>query len=813
MEQVTSASGAALPKWLEFNSNTNTLQGLPVAGEGGVYLLSITASGGIHAQQTPGAAANFTIHVQDSSLSLEESLNHMPNSYQCGQEVAITSAELILSTGAASLDVQGRLHLVQTMAEYLRLDPSLLSLLPFPAPAPRGSQGPTLLAEHLEHTGNHHTGLSWPVRCGAFAALREFIQVLQRNAESQLLSELLGCGIAGWRILRTGEEGRKAPRGQRRRLMITPTPTVTPLRITPTAAGGAPRPWAFPVPSPLLTPLVAPPAQSLSPFCGESATTASYKMQNNIHLAWQESSVTSETHLGRDVTTNPPVSMMFAGSNSPDLSPSLIPETRFLFTELEVLPTRASGASLLLEQLEPHMPETDLYFLSSKSEIPTYHLLQDITADTDQISRPNTLHEQLHSSAKAFPPKTHFRGFLREAMSVSEVPDYSDKAKSHFPDLQMLPCASLSPETLGPEASPSFPGMLTSTVTSEAASVSHSGTEEFHSDKDLGTTGVLPNVTKPTLESHKTSDIKPDAVEVLLMTLFNATSHQPSSTPGGLTAWESFTIELMKPTSIPCHLYTIRTRNSYYSFLRERTRVSLFLEKLSLYLNSSSPQDLVVATLQPSSTIISWYNRSLCARSNGSAWCARDEIQGALEKLQVPGGHISPRFVQAMLPEYKVDVIFSISYSDLCSATMRPFHGAPSSAVPVLETMNSNTTRESPPVLLSSLCATVGVVLGILLCWLWKCARIPASQCVLFQRSSQLSCAGVELDVLKPRKAPVHECRASAPAPPLIPLTSQNQHPRAIPVPHTTPPCQPPKYQLPPWYGQAVTTHHSQGNK
>lgn len=83
MQQVTLASGADLPKWLEFNPETNMLQGLPMAGEGGVYLLSLAASGGVPAQETPRAAGNFTIHVQDSSSSLEmQNLKTMLNSYQ-----------------------------------------------------------------------------------------------------------------------------------------------------------------------------------------------------------------------------------------------------------------------------------------------------------------------------------------------------------------------------------------------------------------------------------------------------------------------------------------------------------------------------------------------------------------------------------------------------------------------------------------------------------------------------------------------------------------------------------------------------------
>lgn len=559
------------------------------------------------------------------------------------------------------------------MAEYLHLDSSLLTLLQYAESAHRGLQSMTVLVEdtgHIDFTVNHYVGLSWPVKCGAFVMLHEFIQVLQHNIDSYHLSELLGYEIAGWRILRRGDYERKSPGQQRRRLMITPTPTLKPITITQRlATGDASRPLSSAVPSRLLTQLVITSTQGLSSFCEESVTTASYKMQNNIHLTIsQESLVTSEMDSVWDMPAKPPVSVMFADSNFPDLSPSLITKTALLFTELEVWPTRASDTSLLLEQLETYMPETDSYFLYSKTEVSTYRFLQDITSDRDQLSRPmytwviNTLHEQPHSSAEVFPSKREFHVFLPEAASVSEMPDYSEEAKSYFPELEMLSSASFSPEGLpsllpkasvrtttlsdvtfpiddtfplvlassslsqvfakdyellfkpfmtisqpsgfpfavtqreaqtlnlklnfSPKASACFSSMLYSTFPSKAeasyepslitlshpnttpvltlpvdfssfdiselsrppnrlhsysgsnlrteiqsASILSSSTKELQPDRDLGT-WILSNTTKPTLESHKISDIKPDAVEVPLVTLFNASSHTSSSIPG-----------------------------------------------------------------------------------------------------------------------------------------------------------------------------------------------------------------------------------------------------------------------------------------
>ncbi|XP_021247810.1 dystroglycan-like [Numida meleagris] len=1087
--KVTLASGANLPRWLDFNPNTNMLQGLPMTGESGAYLLSITPSGITCTQR---AAVKFTIHVQDSVLFLdtENSLNHIPNRHQCGKEVPVTSAEIILSTGAKTLEAQERLYIVYTVAEYLHLNSSLVTLLQYTDMVHRNLQNLTVLARdtsHIDFTVNRYVGLSWPIKCGELAVLHEFIQVLQRNIDSHHLSQLLGYEISGWRILRRGSYKRKSPRQQRRKLMITPTPTMKVIRITQRPAAVAPHPLFSAVPSHLLLQLAVSSTQSLYK---ESIATPSYKLQNNIHLVSQESLVTLKLDSAWDMPTHDPtVVVMFGDTSSPDLSPSLVPKSMLLFTELEVLPTRAPGMSLLLWQPETHVPQTDSCFHSRKTEVYGSHLLQDITSNTDLFSRPiytlmiNTLHERLHALAEALSSKTELHVFLPQVMSTPEMPDYSDKAKSHFPKSEMLSSASPSPErflSLSPNtlltatassdftfptncvftsssasSSPSqelahgheqlskssvtmpsssglpfiegkstvssviqseaqnlypklnvrtgisacfssflyspFPGEAEISYESSLLILSHPdstpvlsltppnihstyggsmlktkmqsasilSTKELHSGRDLGTGMILPNITEPTLESHKISDVIGDATEVPLVTLFTATSrlfssvpeliqtlppsHQDASTlqfptdetlqstesiwilppssisqelqnktpgqtntspkvihsiqfitatigclfsfpvsantfydeedgnstqlslqlipsdgspvgseswlqfnvsqqimhgypldidfqyspqefvlsatdSGGLTVWQSFTIELLKPTHVPCHFYTIRIKNSYYSFLRERKRIRLFLEKLSLYLNSTNPKDIVVTTLKPGSTLISWYNSSLCTSANRPfSWCAKEEIQEALNKLRVPDGYVSPRFIQAMLPEYKIDVIFNISYSDNCFPTTKPFGGSFNSTVPTLQGWSDSNIIKPPSALLSSLCVTVGLILlALVYCSCKYYSKIPESKFMTSQSNSQLSHADVAMDVLQPRKVPVHECGGS-PSPPLWPppflsLTSPEQNSRSVRLSHIIPSSQPPKYQFPPRYQEGTTIQVDQGS-
>ncbi|XP_031411104.1 uncharacterized protein LOC116216179 [Meleagris gallopavo] len=639
------------------------LQGLPMTGESGEYLLSITASGRKCAQ---AAAVKLTIHVQDSILFLdtENSLNHIPNSHQCGKEVPITSAEIILSTGAKTLEARERLYIVYTIAEYLHLDSSLVTLLQYTDVVHRNLQNLTVLARatsHIDFTVNRYVGLNWPVKCGELAVLHEFVQVLQHNIDSQHLSQLLGYEISGWRILRRGSYKKKPPRQQRRQLMITPTPTLKVTRITQRPAALAPRPLFSAVPSRLLLQLAVSPTQSLY----KDSITTSYQLQNNIHPVSQESLVTLKMDSALDMpTNNPRVVVMFGDTSSSDLSPSLVPKSMLLFTEQKALPTRAPGMSLLLQQPEPHMSQTDLYFHFSKTEVYGSHLLKDITSNTDLLPRStyplmiNTLHEQPHTLTEALSSKTERHVFLPQEISTSEMPDYSDKAKSHFPKSEMLSCASLSLErlqSLSPNtlliatassdftfpinyifppspanSSPSqelahghellskssatmsssyrllfiegkstvssviqseaqilypklnfhteisacfssssyspFPGEAKTSYESSLLILSHPdstpvltltppiahstyggsmlktqmqspsilSTKLLHSGRDLGTRMILPNITAPTLESHKISDVVADAIEVPLVNLFTTTSHPFNSVPGML---------------------------------------------------------------------------------------------------------------------------------------------------------------------------------------------------------------------------------------------------------------------------------------
>ncbi|XP_053260496.1 dystroglycan 1-like isoform X1 [Podarcis raffonei] len=269
---------------------------------------------------------------------------------------------------------------------------------------------------------------------------------------------------------------------------------------------------------------------------------------------------------------------------------------------------------------------------------------------------------------------------------------------------------------------------------------------------------------------------------------------------GGLRTSDTLTIVLLRPTTIPCHTYTIRTKNSYHSFLRDRDRVNLFFEKLSKYLIAGCPGNMTLLDLKPGSTVITWYNSCFCTRASG---CARDEIQGVLRKLRVPGGNTNPHFVEAMLPAYKIDRIEEVAFGGICSPITKP----------VNESLISNSTLATFDNhcwirnIFTSLLISVSITIIVILMVAFHCCRHPKKitglQSTTFHGRPFFSYIDLEMDMLKSRKSPMLEQESPPSAQLWLPVpTPSPQHiyrTKRNLVASGLPP--PPKYRLPPFYG------------
>lgn len=264
----------------------------------------------------------------------------------------------------------------------------------------------------------------------------------------------------------------------------------------------------------------------------------------------------------------------------------------------------------------------------------------------------------------------------------------------------------------------------------------------------------------------------------------------------GLKTSDMLTIELLRPTTIPCHNYTVRTKNSYHSFLRERERVYLFFEQLSKYLSSGSPGSLRLLHLRPGSTLITWYDHSFCTRSDR---CARDDIQGVLVKLRLPGGNVNPDFVEAMLPEYNIYHTEDVVYSGTCSSNESFISNQTIAAFKD----SHSWTRIMFFVLLISICAAIII---ILIMTFWYCKykkKVIGSQSLSFHGRLFISYADLEMDVLKSQKSATLEQEFPQLVEGRLPVPTRSQQPPHRPS--TTLAAsklpRPPKYRLPPLYG------------
>ncbi|XP_060135395.1 dystroglycan 1-like [Zootoca vivipara] len=278
---------------------------------------------------------------------------------------------------------------------------------------------------------------------------------------------------------------------------------------------------------------------------------------------------------------------------------------------------------------------------------------------------------------------------------------------------------------------------------------------------------------------------------------------------GGLRTSDTLTIVLLRPTTIPCHTYTIRTKNSYHSFLRDRDRVNLFFEKLSKYLIAGCPGNMTLLDLKPGSTVITWYNSCFCTRTSG---CARDEIQGVLRKLRVPGGNINPHFVEAMLPAYKIDRIEEVAFGGICSPVTKPVNESLISNSTLATFDNHSWIRNIFTSLLISVCIAIIATLTVA----FHCCRHPNKITGLQSTTSHgrpfFSYIDLEMDMLKSRKSPMLEQEIPPSAQLWLPVPAHShQHiyrTKRNLVASCLPP--PPKYRLPPFYGMQEPSQTNQ---
>uniref|UniRef100_W5NDW6 Dystroglycan 1 n=1 Tax=Lepisosteus oculatus TaxID=7918 RepID=W5NDW6_LEPOC len=579
-----------LPRWLDYNPQTQSLQGLAVSEERGDYTIAVTAVG--HCRQEPSPSTHFHLHVLNGTHSLKaRSLRrldwrnkHTKSSQGCPAGETVTYSAIILQADVFSLSAGRRLLLVSTMGEYLRLDPFSLKLRSFRSPSELQLENSTLLTEDtgIGDSPDTHAAVEvyWPVGCGDFQMVSELVRVLRYSKDSGHLSHLLGLHLTGWRVFTWGGGGSQHRRRERRQLINTPTPVMTP--VAPTYV---------------------------------SATLPMKPSYSYIVLS-STSSTVSVVLVAAPGT--PMTQIYYTDTDSISLFPTLT-RNENLFKRTSTIPTKSDSVTIQTKAMPP----------PSTSENPESWL------DLTPIPYPSTP----SLSPEVDPPQL--------VQPVTQLP-------SLLPGYADIP--NISPFVLRPIK----PLIATIGLLFEFSIPADTFSDPEDGTADNLTMKIRPSDGSPSgPESWLTLDHKQRLLSGYPLDSDMLYSPQEllliARDSGGLSAELPFTIELRHPLSEPCHTYTIRTMNSFHSFVKDRRKIELFLNKMAKYFNDTGSSHISVSTLQPGSTVVSWHNVTLCQEDKkAQSLCPKHNIQGLLSAMQTLEGDVEPSFAQAMLPEFRI---------------------------------------------------------------------------------------------------------------------------------------------------------------
>ncbi|KAL7371130.1 hypothetical protein ABVT39_019778 [Epinephelus coioides] len=167
----------------------------------------------------------------------------------------------------------------------------------------------------------------------------------------------------------------------------------------------------------------------------------------------------------------------------------------------------------------------------------------------------------------------------------------------------------------------------------------------------------------------------------------------------GQSTWLPLTLDLRRSAVDPCHIFTLTAQRSLHSVLRQRHRVELLLRKLSRFFNSSSSHHLSVVSMRPGSTVVSWYNYSLCGMGQSRVTrCHVDQIRNMWLAMRSTDGSVNPAFREAMLPEFPVTKVGPVSFRRDCFTTTSTtmFEGSTSAIHTTLTSSSGTNTSLSP---------------------------------------------------------------------------------------------------------------------
>ncbi|XP_022103981.1 dystroglycan-like [Acanthaster planci] len=283
--QITEAGSDSLPSWLFYNTEMQTLQGIPSEADLNQYYLQVTAIGrSFNSSRAAHVTDIFSISVLPERRALSTAavpLKEATTSSKagCSNDEAEIEATVLLDANWDKMGVQERLRVVSKMSHHSRLGMDVFRLLP--AGSKSLLEGSLMVAGPGNIKRERHPGvaLSWRIGCSKTNSVDKFpvVTVLETASKDGSMASELKHDIIGWRVTNDRPDRLKRVRRQVKLLgtpVPTPVPTVTPPKPTtlrdttvvlPSTTMTVSRTFTVVEPTPSLMPTMSQPSISIRP--------------------------------------------------------------------------------------------------------------------------------------------------------------------------------------------------------------------------------------------------------------------------------------------------------------------------------------------------------------------------------------------------------------------------------------------------------------------------------------------------------------------------------------------------------------------
>ncbi|CAN0097589.1 dystroglycan 1 [Lampetra fluviatilis] len=221
---VTEEGKKSLPDWLSWNAELNTLFGLPLEANTGLYFIAIShpsPNGDVHRKEM------FPLHVvsEQSNSRVTDKLPSFPGSADggCGPEEAVTVLTIIIDADLTKMNPGQRLQLLKKMEAFSDVKVDKIKLMPvinnrlFDMSA--FMAGPGNAKKVIENGAL----LSWKLGCSLNQSTIPNIASVELPAKEGTMAEKIGYPVLGWHI---ANQKAVVNKRSRRQLYLTPTPVL-----------------------------------------------------------------------------------------------------------------------------------------------------------------------------------------------------------------------------------------------------------------------------------------------------------------------------------------------------------------------------------------------------------------------------------------------------------------------------------------------------------------------------------------------------------------------------------------------------------